>query len=234
VAKRKDPAVVAEELDKRRKTLDGIIDNCGPITHLVGIDESGTGAWAGPFYLSAVLAPRSWDLEGVKDSKKTTPEHRERMIELIDDSMNVFHAEGVANPSDIEKHTHAGAYVRAMHFAMKSLMQHCKVLPKNLAIVVDGVRSAKVHDMLVTFACINILYVPKADEFVPHVGAASIFAKFNRDVEMNLLDKKFPRYYLKTSAGYGTEEHAGAIKKYGPIPQVHRPLVRDLNLNKKK
>jgi ribonuclease HII len=79
------------------------------------------------------------------------------------------------------------------------------------------------HDAIKPLGCLNILFVTKADEFVPHVGAASILAKFNRDIEMNLLDKKFPGYYFNKNAGYGTAEHIEALATLGPVPHVHRP-----------
>ena len=218
-----------DELKQRRVTLDRIIDRGGTFTHVIGIDESGTGAWAGPFYLSAVFAPRKWDLDGVKDSKKTTPEHRARMIELIDADHDVVHAEGAAWPIDIEKHTHAVAYVLALKTAMDALVPFCKVPTKNVVIIFDGVRTSRIDETLRPYGY-TTLYVPQADEFVPHVGASSIFAKFNRDVEMNLLDKKFPKYYFRNNAGYGSDEHKAVIKKFGLIPRVHRPLTRDLNL----
>lgn len=223
MGKREDAAQRLKALnDDRRAALDRIIDNNGLITHLLGVDESGTGAWAGPFYLSAVLAPRRWDREGVMDSKKTTKAHREYMFTELEGDPLLVHGEGAASPDDISRRSHAGAYCDALVVAVKAALVGNTISMKHLAIIVDGKGSSSIRDALLPFGCINILFVEKADEFVPHVGAASIFAKFNRDVEMNLLDKKFPGYYFNTNAGYGTPDHIEALVDLGPIPHVHR------------
>lgn len=208
--------------DERVATLNGIIDRCGTITHCIGVDESGTGAWAGPFFLSAVFAPRRWNLDGIRDSKKTDKAHREKMFAEIEGDVAVIHAEGIATPDNIRERSHAGAYQDALRKAMQEVMGQVKVPMKNLAIIIDGSSNQSLRDVLKPFGCLNILFVTKADEFVPHVGAASILAKFNRDIEMNLLDKNFPGYYFNKNAGYGTPEHIEALVELGPVSHVHR------------
>lgn len=208
--------------DKRFEQLSNIIDRSGDITHLMGIDESGTGAWAGPFYLSAVVAPRKWALEGVRDSKKTNKAYREEMFADLEGDPRLIHAEGAATPDDIARLSHAGAYRAALIQAVKGVFAQMTTPKKNVAIIIDGSSNQSLRDALKPFGCPNILFVKKADEFVPHVGAASIFAKFNRDIEMNLLDKKFPGYYFNKNAGYGTAEHIEALVELGPVPHVHR------------
>lgn len=210
----------------RLERLEGLLDASGHITHLLGIDESGTGAWAGPFYLSAVLGPRGWRIDGIRDSKKTTKPHREKMFAEIEGDPVIIHAEGVATPDDIARRSHAGAYVDALVQAVRPIVQALPVPLKNVAIIVDGSGSSAVRNALQKLGCQHILFVAKADEFVPHVGAASILAKFNRDLEMNLLDKKFPGYYFNKNAGYGTPEHIEALVALGPVPHVHRPEQR--------
>ncbi len=223
MGKKKDAAAVKQEIDGRRAQLSRILDSHGDITHLLGVDESGTGAWAGPFYLCATLAPRHWDREGVRDSKKTTKEYRERMFAELEGDRLLTHGEGVAHPDDIVRRSHAGAYCDALEVAVRGVLENNKLSMRNLAIIVDGNGSERIRDTLKPFGCINILFVEKADEFVPHVGAASIIAKFNRDIEMKMLDKKFPGYYFNTNAGYGTPDHIEALVNLGPVPHVHRP-----------
>lgn len=215
-------AKAAPAVDDRYVQLNTIIDRCGPITHWMGIDESGTGAWAGPFYVSAVLAPSKWKLDGIRDSKKTTKEHREKMFAELEADVELLHAEGEATPDDISALSHAGAYRRAFLKAVKGVWEKKKISPRNIAIVIDGAPNHALHDALKPLGCLNVLFVAKADEFVPHVSAASIIAKFNRDIEMNLLDKKFPEYYFNKNAGYGTPEHIEALVNLGPVPHVHR------------
>lgn len=224
MGKREDAARAASEwiADSRRR-LDAILDRHGTITHVLGVDESGTGAWAGPFVLCAVLAPRKWDRQGVMDSKKTDKVHREHMFAELEGDPHVVHGEGFASPDDIARLSHAQAYCVALDQAVKNVLKPNKVPMKNLAIIVDGKGSSKIRDTLLPHGCINVFFVEKADAFVPQVGAASIIAKFNRDVEMNMLDKKFPGYYFNTNAGYGTPDHIEALVNLGPVPHVHRP-----------
>lgn len=192
-------------------------------THLLGIDESGTGARAGSFYLGAVLGPLGWDKKGVRDSKKTKAPQRLKLIELMDDDVSIFHAEAPATVQDIVKYGHAGAYRRAFRAAVSQVIAHTNISKKNIVVVMDGSSNQALADILKSLGLLNILFVVKADAKVPHVSAASIFAKFNRDCEMNLLDKKYPQYGFVEHAGYGTVLHRQRIAEYGLIPNVHRP-----------
>lgn len=196
-------------------------------THVLGIDESGTGAWAGSFYLGAVLGPLGWNLKGVRDSKKTNQKQRLKLVELIDDDVSILHAEVPATVADIEEHGHTGAYARAFRQVIERVCEYKTVPKKNIVVVMDGSRSVRLARILKSLGFLNNLFLVRADAKVPHVSAASIFAKFNRDYEMNLLDRKFPQYYFPQHAGYGTLLHRTKIKELGLIPNVHRPLTRN-------
>lgn len=53
------------------------------LTHVVGIDEVGRGPLAGPVTVAAVILKPHWFAEGLNDSKKVTPKHREVLAEKI-------------------------------------------------------------------------------------------------------------------------------------------------------
>lgn len=195
-------------------------------SHIIGIDESGTGSWAGSFYLSAVAAPAGWYLNGIRDSKKTNASHRLRMVEAMEHSYrDLVHVESGVSPDDIEEHGQAGAYARAFEDVATEAVCLLPVERSRAKIIVDGVGSQRLGIIL---KGLNIRYqfLPKADTLVQQVAAASIFAKFRRDIEMNLLDKQYPQYKFQMNAGYGTPEHIQALKQYGPIPHVHRKITR--------
>lgn len=200
------------------------------VTHILGVDESGTGAIAGPFYLSGVLGPKEWRKEGVRDSKKTSAEHRKKMIALIEDDIEILHAEVGAFPGAIAKLTHWGAYVRAFKECLRMVASLSSTKKSDIVVIMDGAWKSDLQEAANSLGFFNILFEVKGDRTVPHIGAASIFAKFNRDVEMNLLDKKFPKYYFKDHAGYPTIAHRSSIAEHGFIPGVHRIL----NPKKKK
>ena len=190
--------------------------------YILGVDESGTGAWAGPFYVSAVLAPDGWSCAGVRDSKKTTAAERLRLVELIDDA--VVHASMESSAKDINEQGHSNMYFKALTAAVTQVLRWCPATNSGVKVVIDGSASRVLAGWL-TSQNLDFIFMPKADQTIQAVSAASILAKFNRDVEMNLLDKKFPQYKFSQTAGYGTAEHIAAIKKFGRIQNVHRNIT---------
>jgi len=50
---------------------------------VVGVDEVGRGAWAGPLTVGAVVANRDRRITGVRDSKLLTEAEREVLIDRI-------------------------------------------------------------------------------------------------------------------------------------------------------
>mgnify|MGYP002026901415 FL=1 len=50
---------------------------------MVGVDEVGRGAWAGPLTVGAVVANRDRRIIGVRDSKMLTEAEREALIDRI-------------------------------------------------------------------------------------------------------------------------------------------------------
>ena len=50
---------------------------------IVGIDEVGRGAWAGPLMVGAAILPRDRRVNGVRDSKMLTEAEREQLFDRI-------------------------------------------------------------------------------------------------------------------------------------------------------
>ena len=50
---------------------------------VVGIDEVGRGAWAGPLVVGAAILPRDTRVLGVRDSKMLSEKERERLFDRI-------------------------------------------------------------------------------------------------------------------------------------------------------
>ena len=69
-----------------------------------------------------------------------------------------------------------------------------------------------------------------ADNLVPIVSAASIYAKVRRDKFMVKLGVRYPLYRFEKHVGYGTREHTEALNSFGVIKYVHRtsyqPIAR--------
>ncbi len=64
--------------------------------------------------------------------------------------------------------------------------------------------------------------IPKADDTVPAVSAASIIAKVTRDRMMPAADERWPGYGFTQHKGYATRRHRQAIRELGLSPWHRR------------
>jgi ribonuclease HII len=179
---------------------------------LIGVDEVGRGAWAGP--LLVIAARQLSDLPvGLTDSKLMTKKQREKMLDLL--SISCQFGEGWVMPSEIDQHGLAEALKKGTHRALRALL----VLPIE-EIIIDGSVNYVPADYTNSKSLVN------ADNSVPIVSAASVYAKVTRDKYMRLLAKKYPMYGFEAHVGYGTSAHAQALKSHGVIQDVHRNSFR--------
>lgn len=175
---------------------------------VVGIDEVGRGAWAGPVVVAAVAVTQKSSLpEGIQDSKKLTPRMRHRLFPLIHK-----HAYALSLASTDVPFINRYGIVAATQKAMrKALRQLC---------------------VRVDFVLIDAFYLPhlrrerqlpivKGDEKSMSIAAASIVAKCYRDTFMKLVSERYPLYGFEKHKGYGTRIHQEAILRYGQLP-IHR------------
>jgi ribonuclease HII len=174
--------------------------------YIVGTDEVGYGALAGPFVVGCVVAPKGWTWPGLRDSKKLSPAVRERIDSELEGKVFFHHEKMLAR--QIEKlgplEALKLAHVRAIRRALQSF--------PNALVVVDGDFHFREVD------CITLV---KADTVVPAVMAASIRAKVLRDRYMLGLHQVYPSYGFNEHSGYGTEQHVSIIRAIGGSA-VHR------------
>lgn len=172
---------------------------------IVGIDEVGRGAWAGPLVVGAVLLGGA-PIDGLTDSKLLSKKQRERLdIEIRQKAVAV--GLGWVSAKDIDKIGLSQALKLASRRAIAHIQQEYH------EIIIDGT-IALLDDPRVTL-------MKKADLLVPSVSAASIVAKVARDNYMRQLDGVFPGYKFAGHVGYGTAAHRAAIDKLGVTP-LHR------------
>ena len=84
--RRRPRSCCAELLDGRPRTDPASIEQelwAAATTSIVGIDEVGRGAWAGPLMVGAAVLPRDKRVNGVRDSKMLTEAERERLFDRI-------------------------------------------------------------------------------------------------------------------------------------------------------
>lgn len=173
---------------------------------VVGVDEAGAGAWAGPVVAGAVVLPVSVRLPGLRDSKMLTPASREAVYAALL-RRGAQCASGLASVEEIERLGIRPANLLAMKRAVKAL----GLVPDVL--LVDWYR-------IPGFDCPQES-VAKADRLIASVAAASVVAKVTRDRLMVELDAQYPAYGFAIHKGYGTAKHRTALAAYGPSP-VHR------------
>lgn len=209
----------APDLTAERELMDRF---GGPV---IGMDEVGRGAIAGPVAVGAVWVdpasagiPRA-ELEGVRDSKLLSPARREALYAGLKEG--AVGAVGLAEASEVDEH----GIICALRLAgMRALEQ----LPAAAAVLLDGS-----HDWLSTPGQEDLFAPPVAGPDVPvtvrtkadmtcwSVAAASILAKVERDRLMAELAQRLPGYGFERHKGYGTAEHTAALRERG-LTGAHR------------
>jgi ribonuclease HII len=172
---------------------------------IVGIDEVGRGAWAGPLVVGAVLLGGA-TIDGITDSKKLTKKQRESLdLEIRQKALGV----GLGWVS--AKHIDQIGLTESLKLASRRAIAHIR--HDYAEVVIDG-----------TFAFLDdprVTVMAKADLLVPSVSAASIVAKVARDNYMRHIDGVFPGYKFSGHVGYGTAAHRKAIDELG-VTKLHR------------
>lgn len=185
------------------------------ITLIAGVDEVGRGPLVGPVVVAAVILPKGYYNEYIKDSKKLSEKKRNELFDIImRDAISV--SIGIKDNKVIDKENIYQATKLAMYDAINNL----KVTPEY--ILIDAM---KLEDLSIPSKSII-----KGDAKSESIAAASIIAKVTRDNLMYELDKKFPEYGFKNHKGYPTKAHLDAIKKYGILDNYRFTFgpVRDL------
>ena len=172
---------------------------------VVGVDEVGRGALAGPLTVAAVRLPASPIVWGLNDSKQLTPSRREALAAQIADvalAIGIAHVE----PASID----ALGMALSLRQAMARAVGDTGLDPDCVLIDGNPVHAHPAERCLV-----------KGDARVASIAAASIVAKVTRDALMVAYDEEYPGYHLAESKGYGSAEHIAAIRERGLTP-IHR------------
>lgn len=182
---------------------------------IVGADEVGFGAWAGPFTVCAVLAPLEWNHEGLNDSKKLGPKRCAKMAKAMLEKGTFRYAVRHTSSVVINAVGPRLALQHTFQAAVEAVL--LQLGPEHLA----GVRVVLDGDVTIDRPDLSCVSLPKADGKVPHVMAASVIAKAQRDAVMTELDELVPGYGFSAHKGYGTAAHEAALRRLG-LSDVHR------------
>lgn len=180
---------------------------------IAGIDEAGRGPLAGPVVASAVVLPSNLKITGLRDSKKVPEKEREDLFwEILALSREI--GIGIVEHEDIDRLNILQATKLAMQKAVEDLLS----MPDML--IIDAVALHKVN--------IRQISPVKAESKSASVAAASIVAKYVRDMIMHGYHDIYPAYNFRKHKGYCTKEHLHLLKENGPCP-IHRKTFRQVS-----
>jgi ribonuclease HII len=230
---------------KRRQLRAFDLKQIEGVASLIGVDEAGRGALAGPVVAGAMLVTRNF-LEGrwaltragrVNDSKLLSAAEREELWVEFEEllAQGQIHAHfGAASVEEIERLNILGATKLAMRRALEGIYPPSaferQVEPDlfstaevqasfrptvSCRVLVDGLRLRNFP-----YPHTNVV---KGDARSLCIAMASILAKVVRDRLMRDLDLECPGYGFGQHKGYGTDEHRAAVLRLGRC-RHHREL----------
>jgi ribonuclease HII len=179
---------------------------------VIGIDEAGRGACAGPLVVAAVTlrASRVAGLTELADSKALTAQARNRaydqvMRAALDWSVVTIPA------ADIDR---LGLHVCNVAGMRRAL---ARLSARPGYVLTDG--------FPVRGLAAPALAMWKGDQVAACVAAASVVAKVTRDALMCDLGDEFPEYGFSRHKGYSTRSHMQALAEHGPCREHRRSFV---------
>lgn len=173
---------------------------------VVGMDEVGRGAWAGPVSVGAAVVPRDRRIYKIRDSKMLTEREREAMFDRLG-NWCVAWSVGHASHHECDELGMSAALTLAASRALASLgisYDHV-LLDGNWDFVLGGEA-----ELLV-----------KGDALSLSIATASILAKVSRDRLMRQAAVHYPAYAFEGNKGYPGPTHKAALHAYGPST-IHR------------
>ncbi|MER5638687.1 ribonuclease HII [Kitasatospora sp. NPDC002227] len=174
---------------------------------VVGLDEVGRGAWAGPVTVGAAVTGMRKPPEGLTDSKLLTERRRDALAPVLADWVLAY-ALGEASAVECDEL----GMTAALRLAAVRALEALPVQPD--AVILDGK-----HDYL--GGPWRVRTVIKGDQSCVCVSAASVLAKVHRDGLMAEVGADHPAYGFAENAGYPSPVHRAALEEYGPT-EHHR------------
>jgi ribonuclease HII len=192
---------------------------------VIGIDEVGRGAIAGPVAVGVSLidktnpALEAWP-EKLQDSKLMTPKSRSEIASPLMDWVSSY-AVGFSTNKEIDELGISEALRLAAGSALDEVFRDAKtrksIAEDGAVILLDGSQNwlGKVSYGL------DVQVQVKADTNCVSVAAAAVLAKVTRDSLMQELDLQNPGYGLAGHKGYASAAHIAALRALGPTA-IHR------------
>ena len=174
---------------------------------VVGVDEVGRGAWAGPLSVGAAVLPRDRRVYKVRDSKMLTFDQREKLFDRLTEWCAAW-CVGHASQEECDELGMSAAQKLAAKRAIEGLG-----VGEPSAVLVDGqwdfVGGGRSHRII------------KGDAGCLSIATASVIAKVTRDRLMQQEAEHFPAYDFDKNKGYPCPRHKAALAAFGPT-SIHR------------
>jgi ribonuclease HII len=224
-------------MPKRRQLRGFDLRQIAGFESIIGVDEAGRGALAGPVVAAAVGAGRAF-LEGkwainkawrVNDSKQMTADVRSAVFEEMHELMaagEILFAVGRADVGEIESLNILGATKLAMRRALEQIQPPEAFVPRrepDLFSTPEEIAGFQpVASCRVMVDGVKLKSFPYPHEGIVHgdgrslcIAMASIAAKVTRDRILDGLDTDYPGYGFARHKGYGTEDHRASLIAQG-------------------
>jgi ribonuclease HII len=236
---------------KRRQLRGFDLRQINGVNHLIGVDEVGRGAFAGPVVAGAVMVTREflesrWALtksSRVNDSKLLSAELREELwgeFEALVAEGRIHACHGIATVDEIAQWNILGATKLAMRRALGGMYPPEAFAP--LREEPDLFSSFEERTQFQPTVSARILIDGLALRSFPYphtafvkgdarslcIAMASIIAKVTRDRLMVEMDRVHPGYGFARHKGYGTEEHRDAVLRLGRCREHREAFLRKL------
>lgn len=203
---------------------------------IIGVDEVGCGALAGPLIVAAAAFSgmaervtavyrglRSEKTLVVGDSKSLKDEHREVLARAVEQQALATCIIERSN-KDIDARLLSVVFPETVGLVIARVLeelQHRGVgkAPDDYLVMIDG-------DIRVppNIPC-PYRTIVDGDKKIWQIGAASVIAKVKRDARMVQLHEKYPEYGFDKNKGYPVPTHKKLLAEHGPCA-IHRRTFR--------
>lgn len=187
--------------------------------YIVGIDEVGRGAFAGPVCVGICVIEQARLTEIIsrspfliRDSKKVSQKRRDAIARYL---------------SELKKQGVLEYYILSMSadkidtYGIAVCIQ--KMIEQGLKKITHKTEDVyiKLDGGLYAPALYSQKTIVRGDDTEPVISCASILAKVYRDTYMKKQSSLYPQYGFEQHVGYGTQRHRDAIAKNG-LSEIHR------------
>ena len=216
-------------------------DNFNDNSIMIGVDEAGRGAWAGPLVAASCwINFQNYKLlpQNINDSKKISSKNRKKIILSLNSSIK--YSSAISTPEEIDRYgltvANTIAMKRSLYCLFQSFNENTRKTKLKFQVYIDGnytpdfsnIDISLKKNKMITLDSHGLHSLVKGDEKSKTIALASIIAKETRDSIMRNYSVKYSKYKFNNHFGYGTAKHREAILKFGITP-IHRKSFKPIS-----